>query len=153
MAFPWDYLDADEEVIIDTNPTFSGIVWPLIELMAITGIVWLLIGFIDKDPATAANLAFIRTILMLVWALLLVRRVAVPVLRWLRERFILTDRRILLRHGLIRTDVSSIDLRSVRGVRRQGSDLLFATYGYGGPITVPNIPSSRKVAKMVNRMT
>lgn len=153
MAFPWDYLDADEEVIIDTNPTFSGIFWPLLELMAITGIIWLLIGFIDKDPVTAANFAVARTLLMLLWVLLLVRRVAVPLLRWLRERFILTDRRILLRHGLFRTDVSSIDLRSVRGVRRQGSDLLFMTYGYGSPITVANIPSSRKVAKLVNRMT
>ena len=153
MAFPWDYLDEDEEVIIDTNPTFGGLIWPLMELMASTGIIWLVIGLIDKNPTTATDLAPLRTILMLVWLFILLWRVAMPALRWLRKRFILTDRRILLRNGLVRANVSSIDLRSVRGVRRKGSNLLLATYGFGEPVLVPNVPSCRKVAKLVHRMT
>ena len=39
MTFPDDELDTREAILLDTNPTFGRLVWPLLELMVITGAV------------------------------------------------------------------------------------------------------------------
>lgn len=153
MAFPYDELDPREIVLLDTNPTFGRLVWPLLELMVITGVCWLLIGFIDSPAIAPGDMQSVRQLLIIAWPLLVFWRVARPVLRWLGERFVLTDRRIILRRGVLRPQVMSIDLRSVRAVNRKGGVLYLHTRSYGPPLAVEDVPSTRKVAKLVSRLT
>lgn len=153
MAFPWDEIDDDEEILLDTNPVFGRLVWPLFELLVITGIVWLLIGFIDNPGVASNDFMAIRNFLLLAWIVLVFFRVARPLLAWLGERFVLTDRRIILRRGLVRPRVVTIDLRSIRGIDRNGTVLLLRTNPFGPPMALRDVPSTRKVAKMVARMT
>lgn len=153
MSFPYSELDTNEEILLDTNPTFGRLVWPLLELMAITGVVGLMIGFIDGSATVGAGMQTVRTFLFFAWTVLILWRVVRPSLNWLGERFVLTDRRILLRRGLLRPRVTTVDLRSVRSVDRRGSALLLRTHYFGPLLEVEDIPSARKVAKMVSRMT
>ncbi|MDO5030514.1 MAG: PH domain-containing protein [Corynebacterium sp.] len=153
MAFPYDELDPREVILLDTNPTFGRLIWPLLELMVITGVCWLLIGFIDSPNIAPGDMQGVRQLLMLAWLLLILWRVVRPVFRWLGERFVLTDRRIILRRGVLRPQVVSIDLRSVRAVNRKGAVLYLHTRHYGPPLAVEDIPSTRKVAKLVSRLT
>lgn len=153
MAFPAAELDPEEVILLDTNPTFGRLIWPLLELMVITGVCWLLIGFIDGPAIAPGDMAGIRQLLIFAWVALILWRVARPVLGWLGERFVLTDRRILLRRGIVRTQVISIDLRSIRAVNRKGAVLYLQTRSFGPPLAVEDIPSSRKVAKLVSRLT
>ena len=153
MAFPDDELDTREAILLDTNPTFGRLVWPLLELMVITGVCWLLIGFIDGPAIAPGDLQGVRQLLLFAWLGLILWRVVRPVLVWLGERFVLTDRRIILRRGIVRPQVVSIDLRSVRAVNRKGGVLYLHTRSFGPPLAVEDIPSSRKVAKLVSRLT
>lgn len=153
MAFPESELDPREVILLDTNPTFGRLVWPLLELMVVTGVCWLLIGFIDGPAIAAGDMQGVRQLLMIAWVVLVAWRVAKPVLGWLGERFVLTDRRIILRRGILRPQVVSIDLRSVRAVNRKGGVLYLQTRSFGPPLAVEDIPSSRKVARMVSQLT
>lgn len=153
MAFPWDEMDDDEDVVLDTNPVFGRLMWPLVELALITGVIWLLIGFIDSPRIAPGDLSGMRDVLLLAWPLLVAWRVVVPGLEWLGERFVLTDRRIILRRGLLRSRVVTVDLRAVRGVDRRGHVLQLYVSPYGPPMAIRDVPATRKVAKMVNRMT
>lgn len=152
MAFPFDHLDSEEHIMLDTNPSFSRFLWPLLELLAITGLSWLTIGFMDNAVNAASDFGVARQLVFLAWVVLVVWRVGVPVCEWLGDRFVLTNRRILVRRGLFRQRVTSIDLYSVVGVDRKGSTLIVRTTPYGQRVLISDIPSSRKVAKMVNRL-
>lgn len=153
MAFPWDEMDDDEDVLLDVNPAFARLTWPLVELALITGVIWLLIGFIDSPRIAPGDLAGLRDFLLIMWPILVAWRVAKPGLEWLGERFVLTDRRIILRRGLLRPRVVTVDLRTVRGVERRGNVLQVRVSPFGSPMAIRDVPSARKVAKMVNRMT
>lgn len=153
MAFPWDEMDDDENVLLDVNPAFARLTWPLVELALITGVIWLLIGFIDSPRIAPGDLAGLRDFLLIMWPILVAWRVAKPGLEWLGERFVLTDRRIILRRGLLRPRVVTVDLRTVRGVERRGNVLQVRVSPFGPPMAIRDVPSARKVAKMVNRMT
>ena len=83
MAFPDDELDTREAILLDTNPTFGRLVWPLLELMVITGICWLLIGFIDGPGIAPGDLQGVRQLLLFAWLGLILWRVVRPVLSWL----------------------------------------------------------------------
>ena len=153
MAFPWDEMDDDEDVLLDVNPAFARLTWPLVELALITGVIWLLIGFIDSPRIAPGDLAGLRDFLLIMWPILVAWCVAKPGLEWLGERFVLTNRRIILRRGLLRPRVVTVDLRTVRGVERRGNVLQLRVSPFGPPMAIRDVPSARKVAKMVNRMT
>lgn len=153
MSFPHDHLEISEEILLDTNPSFSRFVWPFLELMAITGLCWLTIGFMDNAVNAASDFGSARMLVVIAWLVLVAWRVGLPVLHWLGERFVLTNRRILVRRGLLRRRVTSIDLLSVMYVARNGSTLILETSPFGQRIAIVDVPSSRKVAKMVNRLT
>ena len=153
MTFPYDEMDDDEDVIVDTNPVFGRLTWPLLELALITGVIWLLIGLIDGPKIAPGDMQGIRDLLLISWPLLIAWRVGKPVAEWLGERFVLTDRRIILRRGLLRPRVITVDLRSVRGVDRRGNVLQLRVNPFGPPMAIRDVPATRKVAKMVNRMT
>ena len=67
MAFPDDELDTREAILLDTNPTFGRLVWPLLGLMVITGVCWLLIGFIDGPAIAPGDLQGVRQLLLFAW--------------------------------------------------------------------------------------
>nr|WP_120492119.1 PH domain-containing protein [Corynebacterium lactis] len=153
MSFPHSEMEPSEKILLDTNPTFGRLVWPLLELMVITGVVWLLIGLIDSSAMVGSGMQPVRNFLLIGWVVLILWRVVPPGLAWLGERFVLTDRRILLRRGLFRPRVTTVDLRSVRSVDRKGSALYLRTHYFGPALEVADVPSARKVAKMVARLT
>lgn len=153
MTFPYDEMDDDEEVVLDTNPVFARLTWPLVELALITGVIWLLIGFIDGPRIAPGDMSAVRDLLVLAWPVLVAWRVGGPVAGWLGERFVLTDRRIIMRRGLLRPRVITVDLRSIRGVDRRGNILQLHVSPFGPPMAIRDIPATRKVARMVNRMS
>lgn len=153
MAFPHDELGAHEQILLDTNPTFNRLLWPLLELMAITGVCWLLVGLIDGPHLAAGEFGVLRTLVMLIWLALIGLRVVRPVLAWLGERLVITQHRILLRRGFFSPRVVAIDLRSIRAVDRRGSVVYLHTHPNAAPLALMDVPGSKKVARLVSRIS
>ena len=147
MAFPYDEMEPGEVALLDVNPVFSRLVRPLVDLVVVTGVIWLLIGFIDGPYIGDGDLAGMRATLMLAWPVLLAWRVGGPVLDWLGRRLVVTDRRLLLRRGIVRPEITSIDLRSIRAVDRRGSMLAVSTRYWREPLVIEGVPGSRRVVR------
>lgn len=147
MAFPYDNMDPDEEVLLDLNPVFGRLFMPTMELILITGVAWILIGFIDGPYIGSGDLMGVRTVLLVGWVAMIAWRVGLPVLRWLRERTVVTDRRLLMRDG---SRVSSVELRAIRSVDRKGSEVRVRAAG-APPIVLYDVPSARKISRIIDR--
>ncbi|WKD57013.1 hypothetical protein CAPI_02195 [Corynebacterium capitovis DSM 44611] len=137
-------LSEGEVVLADTCSPLSGLVFPLLELIVITGVCWIAIGWMD---AHAVDPLF-RNAVVLLWAVFGVARFAVPVVSSRRRRFMVTDQRVLARGA--RGSVESIPLRQIHSARRNGGGLSLAVYGYDRPLYYPEVGKVKRVERLLN---
>lgn len=134
-----------EAVLADTNPPLTSLIFPLLELIVITGIAWIAIGWMDVTPFVNPQA---HNIVVAVWALLSAWRFVLPVVRHRRQRFLLTDRRILARSA--RGAVDSIPLRQIHSFRRQRGGLSIALWGFDQPVFFPQVGKVRAVERALD---
>lgn len=143
-------LGRGEWVRADMTAPARSVVFPFLETLATTGLVWIAIGYLD-NPHTVSFEPIVRNVLVAVWALLLLFRFIMPVIRARRKRFILTNHRIIARGPGLRAGVDSIPLRQVRSARRYRGGISVALYGHDRPLYFPEIPKARKVEALISQ--
>ena len=136
----------DEVVLADVCAPLSSLTIPLLELVAVTGVAWMAVGWMDVTPHVEPGL---RNIVVLIWALIVLWRFIVPLVASRRRRFIVTDKRILARGR--RGAVDSIPLRQIHSVRRDHGGLTVAVYGFAQPIRFEQVGKARAVEKTLQR--
>ena len=132
----------DEVVLADVCAPLSSLTIPLLELVLVTGVAWMAVGWMDVTPHVDVGM---RNMVVLVWALLALWRFLLPLVASRRRRFIVTDKRILARGR--RGAVDSIPLRQIHSVRRERGGLTVAVYGYPQPIVFERVGKARAVEK------
>lgn len=138
----------DGEVVrADVTAPLRTLTFPVLELILITGVSWILIGWLDR-PDMVVDVQ-LRNGVVLIWFLLAVWRFVLPLIRARRRRFIVTDRRIVVRDGAFRSRVDSIPLRDVRGVSRRRRGISLAISGFARPLYFPDVPKTKKVAGLI----
>ena len=135
----------DEVVLADVCAPLSSLTIPLLELVLITGVAWMAIGWMDVTPYIDPA---VRNATVLVWALVALWRFVGPVVASRRRRFIVTDKRILARG---KRGVDSIPLRQIHSVRRDHGGLTVAVYGFAQPIRFEQVGKARAVEKTLQR--
>lgn len=136
-----------EVVRADLTSPMRTLTFPVLELILVTGLSWMLIGWLDQpgmdtDPQ-------LRNAVVLIWAALAFWRFILPLLKARRKRFVVTDRRIVVRAGAWRTRADSIPFQDIRSVTRRRSGITLAIKGYDRPLYFPDVPRARKVAQMI----
>ena len=134
----------DEVVLADVCAPLSSLTIPLLELVAVTGVAWMAIGWMDVTPHVNPQT---RNLVVLAWAVLVAWRFLVPLAASRRHRFIVTDKRILARGK--RGAVDSIPLRQIHSVRRERGGLWVALYGYAQPVRFERVAKTRAVEKVL----
>lgn len=138
----------DGEVVrADLTAPLRALTFPVLELILITGISWILIGWLDRPDAFVD--VQLRNAVVVGWFLLAVWRFGLPLLRSRRRRFIVTDRRIVVRDGALRSRVDSIPLRDVRAVSRRRRGISLAISGYARPLYFPDVPKTKKITGLI----
>ncbi|WP_165165469.1 hypothetical protein [Corynebacterium qintianiae] len=136
---------ADGEVVLaDTTSSLSSLIFPLLELLVITGVCWMAVGWMDANGIDAIA----RNLVVLVWAIAGLTRFVWPLAVSRRRRFIITDRRVLARSR--RGSVDSIPLGQIHSARRDQGGISMAVYGFEHPLYFPEVGRSRKVEKILN---
>ena len=135
-----------EQVLVDVCAPLSTLTFPLMELIVITGVAWIAIGWMDVTPNVDPVL---RNVVVLAWALLALWRFVAPLVSSRRRRFILTDRRILARGR--RGAVDSIPLEQVHSARRVKGSISVAVYGYDRPLLFEQVGKARAVDKALQK--
>ena len=135
-----------EQVLVDVCAPLSTLTFPLMELIVITGVAWIAIGWMDVTPGIDPAL---RNLAVALWALLALWRFVGPLMASRRRRFMLTDRRILARGH--RGAVDSIPLEQIHSARRVKGGISVAVYGYDRPLVFEQVGKARAVDKALQK--
>lgn len=141
-------LGQGEVVHADLTSPLRTLTFPVLELILITGVSWMLIGWLDRPDIVVE--AQLRNSIVLIWFLLALWRFGLPLVQARRRRFVVTDRRVIVRAASLRTRVDSIPLREIRGVRRRRRGVSLAIAGHDRPLFFPDVPRTKKVVGLID---
>ena len=131
-----------ERIVASLRPHGRAMFWPSIVLIAGTFAIAYFYGSFDEDWQNLAVLVGGVVLIVLLWLL--------PLLGWLSKRYIITTRRIVLRHGLfVRTRQELLHSRgydiTVRKNALQsmvGSGDVLINTGLDRPVVLRDIPAA-----------
>jgi uncharacterized membrane protein YdbT with pleckstrin-like domain len=126
VAYPDELLVAGETIIMHRHPHWKMMVVPVVVLLVVVGLGSYLAALIG-----AQSWGLWARVAVLVIALgLVVRFTLVPLIRWRTTHFVITNRRVLVREGLITRRGMDIPMRRITGVQFRQS-LFERLFGVG----------------------
>lgn len=113
MVYPDDLLVEGEQVVVHRHPHWKMLVVPVLVLLLVVGVTSFLAALVSAQswaPWAWIGLAAV--------GLALVGRFTVyPVVRWRTTHFVVTDRRVLVREGVLSRHGMDIPLQRISGVQ------------------------------------
>jgi uncharacterized membrane protein YdbT with pleckstrin-like domain len=156
VAFPKRQLAEGEEVVLDLHPHWKQLVAPVLLLPVLVGLATYLWFVLPNDAARTP----LRWVIAVVAALLLIRFSLWPFLRWQTTRYVLTNRRVVLRDGVFSRHGRDIPLTRVNDVSFQHNlfermlrcgTLTIESAGEHGQVVLPEVPRVEVVQREVYR--
>jgi uncharacterized membrane protein YdbT with pleckstrin-like domain len=148
MGYPKKLLSDDEEVVLETHPHWKMLVFPVLELLVILALAGFLLAVVDDDIG--------RYVILGVSAVLLIWLFVVPLLRWRTTLFVITDRRVVVRSGILSRTGRDIPLTRVNDVTFQHNllerilgcgTLVVESAGERGQVELDDIPHVERVQR------
>ncbi len=117
MAYPDELLVPGEEIIMHRHPHWKMMVVPVVVLLLVVALVSFLAAFIGAQSWGL----WARIVLLVIALALVIRFTLMPLIRWRTTHFVITNRRVLVREGLVTRRGMDIPMRRITGVEfRQG---------------------------------
>jgi uncharacterized membrane protein YdbT with pleckstrin-like domain len=113
VAYPDDLLVEGEQVVVHRHPHWKMLVVPVLVLLLVVGVTSFLAALVSAQ--SWAPWAWIG--LSAVGLALVGRFTVFPVMRWRTTHFVVTDRRVLVREGVLSRHGMDIPLQRISGVR------------------------------------
>jgi uncharacterized membrane protein YdbT with pleckstrin-like domain len=132
VGYPDNVLAADERVALHRHPHWKRLIGPVFVLFVATALAGVGLGWVNSTDwgleATTAK-TVVMAVVGAVWLILVVWLVLWPFLNWRTTHFVITDRRVMFRHGLLTRSGIDIPLARVNSVEfRHGlADRMFRT--------------------------
>ena len=155
MAFPDDLLVEDEQVVVHKHPHWKMVVGPVLVLLLVVGVASFLAALVRAQawaPWAWLGLAAV--------GLALVARFTVyPVVRWRTTHLVVTDRRVLVREGVLTRHgmdvplhrISSVQLRHTLWERLLGSGTLVVESDSDETLEFEDVPGVQRVHALLHR--
>ena len=154
--FPTRLLGDDEQVVLDLHPHWKRILLPALLIPVVVGLATYLV-FIVPDGSARTPLRWaivaVAVVVLLKWSLW-------PFLQWLTTRYVLTNRRVVIRSGVFSRSGRDIPLTRVNDVSFQHSlidrmlrcgTLTIESAGEHGQVVLPEVPQVESVQRQVLR--
>jgi uncharacterized membrane protein YdbT with pleckstrin-like domain len=152
MAYPKKLLSEDERVVLETHPHWKTLVVPFLELLVVLAVAGFLLAQ-DWWPR------WITVVIGLVFALVLF---GVPFLRWRTTLFVITNRRVVTRAGILTRTGRDVPLNRINDVTftenllervlRCGT-LLVESAGERGQVVLTDVPHVAEVQHQLYELT
>jgi uncharacterized membrane protein YdbT with pleckstrin-like domain len=126
VAYPDELLVPGEEIIMHRHPHWKMMVVPVVVLLIVVGLVSFLAAFIGAQSWGP----WARIVLLVIALALVIRFTLVPLIRWRTTHFVITNRRVLVREGLVTRRGMDIPMRRITGVQFRQS-LFERLFGVG----------------------
>lgn len=148
MGYPTKLLADGEEVVLDLHPHWKRLVVPVLVLLVLLGLTGFLLAQVDDGTG--------RLVIAVVAVVLALAFVLVPVLRWRTTLFVVTNRRVVVRTGVLSREGRDVPLSRINDVTFS-HDLLERVLGCGtlvvesagerGQVTLSEVPHVENVQR------
>lgn len=156
MGYPQDALADEEELLLHHHPHWKMLVLPALTFIAVTAVAGFAIGVISaRLDGTAATVASIVT--AVIWVVVVGWRSVAPLISWQCTHFIVTDRRVLVRQGVITHSgidipmgrISNVQFRHGLVDRMLGTGTLIIASASDDPLEFDDIPQVQRVHSLL----
>lgn len=152
MGYPEDALAGDEELIIHHHPHWKMLLGPALLFILVTAVAGFGLGVAQRN-LDGATLLWVVIAIVVVWAALVCWRVVPPLLKWKFTHFIVTDRRVIVREGVLTHSGIDVPVARISNVQfRHGlidrflrTGTLLVVAASDDPLEFNDIPNVQKV--------
>ncbi|MCF8590289.1 PH domain-containing protein [Gordonia liuliyuniae] len=117
MGYPRDNLAPGEQVVIHRHPHWKSLIVPVLLFLVVTALAGVALGYINTSDSLSDRTSMWLTIaVIVVWAVATAYSLARPVLSWRTTHFVVTDRRVMYRNGIITRSGIDIPMRRITSV-------------------------------------
>ncbi|OBG23400.1 hypothetical protein A5765_01355 [Mycolicibacterium celeriflavum] len=116
MGYPDNVLAADEQVVLHRHPHWKRLIGPVAVLLSATAAAAVLAGYLNtlEWDQTARNVVMI--VIAVIWLVIIGWLTLWPFLNWLTTHFVITDRRVMFRSGVLTRSGIDIPLARINSV-------------------------------------
>ncbi|WP_305092221.1 PH domain-containing protein [Prescottella sp. R16] len=158
MGYPQDALAADEELVLHRHPHWKMLVVPAAIFVLATAIAGFALGS-AQSRLTGGAVPVVSILVGVVWLALVGWKVLVPALRWKSTHFLVTDRRVMIRHGVLTHTGIDIPMNRISNVQfRHGlvdrllkTGTLMIVASSDDPLEFDDIPDVQQVHALLYR--
>jgi uncharacterized membrane protein YdbT with pleckstrin-like domain len=157
-GIPKHLLSDDEEVVMSLRPHWKELVWPVILLLLISPTATFLATIVPEGGLQG----WLRLAVAAVAVLLVLRFIVWPFLSWLTTSYVVTDRRIITRHGVISRTGRDMPISRINDVTFSHGGLLervlkcgtlvIESAGERGQLRMRDVPHVEEVQRDVYRL-
>ncbi len=157
-GIPKKLLGEGEEVVLAMRPHWKEMVFPVLVLLVVSPVASFLAAIVPESSAQM----WLRLAIAAVAALVVVRWTLWPFLKWLTTSYIVTDRRLITRVGVIARLGRDMPLSRINDVTFEHSGILERVLGCGtlvvesagerGQLVLRDVPKVEEVQRDVYRL-
>lgn len=117
MGYPRDNLAPGEHVVIHRHPHWKSLVVPVLAFLVVTALAGVALGYINTSESLSDGASTWLTIaVIVVWVAATIYWLVRPLLSWRTTHFVVTDRRVMYRNGIITRSGIDIPMRRITSV-------------------------------------
>ena len=119
MGYPEGVLAADERVVLHRHPHWKRLVGPIVALLVCTAAASFAAALVSRTDWDPRARQVVSVVIGGIWLLLVVWLTLRPFLAWKTTHFVITDRRVMYRHGVVSRAGIDIPLARINSVEFQ----------------------------------
>lgn len=157
MGYPEGQLGEDEDVVLHMRTHVKALFWPALVLLVTTGVASFLAAVVPAGDARG----WLRLGILAVAALVVLRWTIWPYLAWWTSTFTLTDRRLIIRSGVLARQGRDMPLARVNDVHFEHSfverilgcgTVVVESAGERGQLVLHDVPKVEHVQRELYRL-
>ncbi|UXA08203.1 PH domain-containing protein [Mycobacterium sp. SMC-2] len=153
MSYPDNVLAAGEQVIVHRHPHWKRLIWPVAALLLATALASFGSGYLNSTHWGQPAKNIIHGVIWGIWLVIIGWLTLWPFLSWLTTHFVVTNRRVMFRHGVLTRTGIDIPLARINSVefRDRITERMFRTgtliieSASQDPLEFSDIPRLREV--------
>jgi uncharacterized membrane protein YdbT with pleckstrin-like domain len=116
VGYPDNVLAADERVVLHRHPHWKRLIGPILVLLLATALAAFGAAVVNNTDWGAGAKNVVMAVIGVVWLVVAGWLVLWPFLNWRTTHFVITDRRVMFRHGLLTRQGIDIPLARINSV-------------------------------------
>lgn len=116
MGYPDNVLAADERVVLHRHPHWKRLLGPVFVLLLATALAAFGLAVVNRTDWDAMAKNIVMIVIGVIWLVIIGWLVFWPFMSWRTTHFVITDRRVMFRHGVMTRSGIDIPLARINSV-------------------------------------